>query len=94
MEAGGKSPFGNADLKGYVKWVKTTASNKTKTTYSMSLTDTGKHGLTTDNNASPAPKEVAENLISRGNVSTKLSAESADAPTAATGETITECKLN
>ena len=29
MEAGGKSPFGNADLKGYVKWVKATANDKT-----------------------------------------------------------------
>ena len=90
MEAGGKSPFGNADLKGYVKWVKATANDKTKTTYSISLTDTGKHGLTTSTDATPAPTEVAEDAISRGKVSTKLSAESAEAPTG----TVTACTLN
>lgn len=90
MEAGGKSPFGNADLKGYVKWVKATANDKTKTTYSISLTDTGKHGLTTSTETTPAPTEVDEDAISRGKVSTKLSAESAEAPTG----TVTECSLN
>ena len=50
MESGGKSPFGNAEMTGYVKWVKTTVNQgkdnqKTTTVYSMILTDSGNHGF-------------------------------------------------
>ena len=50
MESGGKSPFGNAELKGYVrldKQVTTTAGGDLKTTskYSIILGDTGNHGF-------------------------------------------------
>ena len=50
MESGGKSPFGNTDVQGYVKWTKTTSAtsdggSKTKIVYSIRLADSGKHGL-------------------------------------------------
>jgi len=85
MEAGGKSPFGGADMSGYVKWVKSTTisgdSAKTTTSYYISLSDTGKHGLTKNTGTTPAPSEVSENEIKRAVVNTALSAESAAAPT-------------
>ncbi len=45
LETGGKSPFGNADVYGYVTWTKKTESDKSKTEYKVFLQDTGKHGL-------------------------------------------------
>ena len=50
MESGGKSPFGNTEMQGYVQWTKTSTTNsrgdyKTKTTYTMALVDTGSHGF-------------------------------------------------
>lgn len=51
MEKVGKSSWGNADVNGYVKWEKIQTSTsaapntKTKTTYSIALVDTGKHGI-------------------------------------------------
>ena len=85
MESGGKSPFGNAEMKGYVKWVKETKNQgaenqKTTTTYTMVLTDTGKHGFTT---------ELSEASIKRSNISTATSAEAA---TTVSGGTA--CKLS
>ena len=54
MEAGGKSPFGKAEMKGVVSWEKTVTTNttdgtaKTVTKYKIQLYDTGKHGWLTD----------------------------------------------
>ena len=81
MESGGKSPFGNSELKGYVKWIKTTqnvgaVNQKTTTTYSMVLTDTGKHGFR---------DELTENEIRRAKISTNTSTV---APTRAPAMTI------
>ena len=58
LESGGKSPFGNADVHGYVMWTKssrdamnsasgssTAGDKKTTTEYKVLLQDTGKHGL-------------------------------------------------
>ncbi len=54
MESGGKSPFGSAEMRGYVKMRKETSSeaaagdnvtNKTKVTYHIMLIDSGKHGI-------------------------------------------------
>lgn len=61
MESGGKSPFGSAEMRGYVKMVKKTdtvaaqtdengqaitdATNKTKVEYKIMLIDSGKHGI-------------------------------------------------
>lgn len=89
MEAGGKSPFGGADMVGYVKWIKTSSGGKTTTTYSISLSDTGKHGLSTDT-STKKPTEVDENGIKRSVVITDLSAVSTEAPTG----TATACTLN
>ena len=66
MESGGKSPFGNAEMKGYVKWVKTTEKNssgdlKMRTTYTILMVDSGLHGF---------DEEVGENDIKRSQVET------------------------
>ena len=56
MESGGKSPFGSAEMRGYVRMRKETttaesgtgdvdATNKTKVTYTIMLIDSGKHGI-------------------------------------------------
>ncbi len=55
MESGGKSPFGSAEMRGYVRMVKKTdtvaatgdgdATNKTKMVYTIMLIDSGKHGI-------------------------------------------------
>lgn len=56
MESGGKSPFGSAEMRGYVRMVKETTTaesgtgdvdetNKTKVTYTIMLIDSGKHGI-------------------------------------------------
>lgn len=58
LESGGKSPFGNSDVHGYVMWTKSSRSamntasgsssagdKKSQTEYKVILQDTGKHGL-------------------------------------------------
>lgn len=69
LESGGKSSWGNADVYGYVQWVKedTGAGDhvKTKYTYTIVLADIGKHGI-----AKGAPKK--ENEIKRSSINTKL----------------------
>ena len=77
METGGRSPFGNAELKGYVlleKSVTTDADGgelKTKSVYSIVLGDTGKHGLS-------APKRESE--VKRSNISMSLTEVTTNAP--------------
>ena len=96
MESGGKSSWGNADVKGYVVWRKSTESaststgtDKTKTIYSIDLYDTGKHGT--------RGGEVLEENLGRSQIDTKLSYAAGDAssshlaPTA--GSNITECTI-
>ena len=66
MESGGKSPFGNAEMEGYVLWHKATknkgADNQTTTTtYYARLVDSGKHGF--DN-------WLREEDVKRANIST------------------------
>jgi prepilin-type N-terminal cleavage/methylation domain-containing protein len=68
MESGGKSPFGNAELQGYVllkKAVTTTEAGdlKTSSKYYIVLGDTGYHGL-------PSPTQESE--IKRSKVSMDL----------------------
>ena len=95
MEAGGKSPFGSSEMKGYVRWKKSTAANtgKTTTVYFISLSDTGKHGLSTDT-SNKKPNELSEIEIKRANVITNLSNVAATDPTAPSGVTITKCQLS
>ena len=70
MESGGKSSFGNADMFGYIKWVKSTTGNntsnpKTTTKYYLWIQDTGNHGMT---------QESTESEVKRGNISTNITA--------------------
>ena len=93
MESGGKSPFGNSELKGYVKWVKTTdkgkddENKKTVTKYSMKLVDSGSHGFDT---------ELVESQIKRSKISTKTSKSATDSiePDKKDGETLIKCELS
>lgn len=77
MEDGGKSSFGNAEIKGYVKWVKETDNSdeynpKTTTKYTIYITDTGKHGLDTEMSASE---------IRRAKINTNVTTPAPDKPT-------------
>ena len=90
MESGGKSPFGNAEMKGYIKWVKTSTPNsrgdlKTKTKYTMVLTDSGKHGFTT---------ELEEASIKRSNVNTNTGTLADEKPASTSTVTPVLCKLS
>lgn len=90
MESGGKSPFGSADVTGYVKWVKSADSTtgKTKTEYFIALVDSSKHGLV---DSSGKAAELGEGEIGRSAVSTKVDGK-LDKPTGP-GDSITMCKL-
>lgn len=56
LESGGKSPFGSAELQGYVVWIK----DATTTKYYMKLKDTGNHGFVNE--------YLTENQLKRRNV--------------------------
>ena len=76
MESGGKSPWGNKDVRGYVKWEKKSevdanGNSQTKFTYKMVFTDSGKVGFTS---------ELGENSISKGRVSMNNSSVAATYP--------------
>ena len=85
MEKVGKSSWSNADVNGYVEWTKeqggTGETEKTRTTYSIALVDTGKHGIVS---------KTSEDSITRTSVSTSLSTA---APTSTHLATDVECKL-
>ena len=79
MESGGKSPFGNTELKGVILWqkVSTNVTNgsgdkKTKTTYYMKLVDTGKHGFD--------GSWLREADIKRANITTSTTGADVSAP--------------
>ena len=85
MEKVGKSSWSNADVNGYVEWTKeqggTGETEKTRTTYSIALVDTGKHGIVS---------KTSEDSITRTSVSTSLTVT---APTSTHAATDVECKL-
>lgn len=91
MESGGKSPFGNSELKGYVKWVKTTdkgddgSNKKTVTKYSMLLVDSGSHGF---------DDELQESNIKRSKISTKTSKNTASKDLIPATSDWTQCELS
>lgn len=83
MEKVAKSSWGNAELKGYVKWVKATSgatgeSERTRTTYYARLGDTGKHGMS---------EEIEEKNIKRSSIKT-ADVDQVESPTGAV-----ECTL-
>ena len=82
MESGGKSSWGNADVFGYVHWVKEASGSETKTTYYVALTDGSKHGFAT---------EVQDQKVTRTNV--KTSDQEVDIVTALATVTDTEPKI-
>ena len=79
MESGGTSPWGKLEVQGYVKWVKLVEDDNYKTTYYISLRDTGKHGTSS---------ELEEKEITRSKIST-----SAGEPDESFTGTGTECEL-
>ena len=60
MEKAGKSSWGNADVNGFVQWVK----NDKGSTFSIALVDTGKHGIAS---------LTSEDSVTRTSVSASLS---------------------
>lgn len=93
MESGGKSSFGNAEMKGYVVWTKAT-SNKVPYKYKILLWDTGIHGF---------KEELEEYQITRSQISTNLNEKITDLQSKYmdpndsgyySGQTVYECRLN
>ena len=64
MEKVALSSWGSAEIKGYVKWAKTTdtTTGRTTTAYSVRLADTGNHGF---------KAEVSEKDVSRAKIFTE-----------------------
>lgn len=94
LESGGKSPFGSADVYGYVTWTKSTSGTgdkaKSKTEYYVFLQDSGKHGLTTEQPTSG---------LKRSNVNTEIKTppEEINKKTPTNGDTTSKyffCKVN
>ena len=84
MESGGKSPFGNAEMKGYVMWHKQTKNKNmdnqtTTTTYYAKLVDSGKHGF---------DKWLREEAIKRANISTATTEDYTNVATPVATQTI------
>ena len=77
LEQGGLSSWGNANVAGYVKWVKETKTEdgkeeKTKNSYYIFLIDEGNHGI--EQYTEDGKKhDLAEKQITRAKVSTKTS---------------------
>lgn len=74
MESGGKSPFSNSDMKGYVLWHKATSNagatnEKVTTNYWMELVDSGKHGF---------DSWKTDSELKRANISTNTSKGTSD----------------
>lgn len=80
MESLAKSSWGGAEVKGYVKWVKTTG----KTKYYAYITDVNKHGMT-------AEKEETD--ISRSAISSNLTPSSGSFATPSMPSGASQCEL-
>ena len=68
MEQGGKSPFGNAEMRGYIYFEKkdSSADDKERTLYYAWFVDSGRHGMLTSKESSK---------ISRTDISTKITGD-------------------
>ena len=82
MESGGKSPSGNAEMKGYVVWHKQTKNantdkQHTTTTYYTKLVDSGKHGF---------DDYLREEEIKRANINTATTKDTTNIATPASGQ--------
>lgn len=80
MESGGKSPFGNSEMQGYVKIAKEvdTITGKTTLRYTIKLMDSGGHGIATDTQESQvkrsaisvsATPDTDSNILTSGTIS-------------------------
>ncbi len=91
MEKGGKSPFGGAEMQGYVKFEKSseedteTGNVKTKIKYWIVLTDTGKHGIVSETN---------EDSIKRGSVSTATGSNATNTLPASENRGMNACRVS
>lgn len=85
LESGGKSPYGNQDVTGYVRWDKEVTDAKESITYSIAIKDSGNHGIT------EIKEEDLKGKNKRKNVKGNLTADAiADAPSASK---VYECKF-
>lgn len=105
MEKGGRSPYGNAHMYGYVKFVKEwdESTGKSKTTYTVRMQDSGKHGLKTTEGGT-TKFEFKESELTRSNVVSNTEVESKTVVSGSTvanpaivappsGEGALECKV-
>lgn len=64
MEKVARSPWGNAELKGYVKWVK----EDDKTTYYAYITDGANHGMSDEKEEQEITRSEIESAVSKDSV--------------------------
>ena len=86
MESGGLSSWSNADVAGYVQWIKSTTTpsgstdQKVTTSYSILLVDAGAHGIenkvTSGESVTYGP--IDEKSVSRAKVATKTDKKATD----------------
>ena len=71
MEQGGKSSWGNAQVKGVVLIKKTVEEKRTKYTYSVIMVDAAGRGIGKSNGDGNVTETISEGALSRANVITK-----------------------
>lgn len=89
LESGGTSSWGNADVYGYVSWVKTEhvagSEKDIKTAYSIKLVDEGNHGI---KDQKPESELTRTYVLSSG-----ATLDDGAIPTGASGATVWQCQL-
>ncbi|MBP5678270.1 MAG: type II secretion system protein [Bacilli bacterium] len=103
MESGGKSPFGSAEMRGYVRMVKSTstvaatgdgdATNKTKVEYTIMLIDSGKHGIDVEKKTTELKRSAVKTATSTAAINEPASANPCKNAEGTT-ETCHPCKMS
>lgn len=95
MESGGKSSWGNADVKGYVSWEKTiTGDGGQKINYSIVLVDKANHGIKTETKEEEIVRTKVVVNTAASDPKTGYVAGSGITAVATSKTGATECKLN
>ncbi len=96
MESGGKSSWGNNDVRGVVSWTKvanTGTTNGFRIDYSIMMVDAGNHGIDTTTKEEDLTRSTVLTKVGDSKVYTAL-AKKTDLVTAAGMDGKVECKLN
>ena len=93
MESGGKSSWGNNDVKGYVAWTKTASGSGFKTEYSVVLVDKANHGVVASDGTAVAEKDVTRSKVLLNTSSIKAYGTGSFVPANTADKTYKVCTL-